>query len=148
MAKSLDHVCILVKDIDQAIEHYKKILSACAPEVANQKVKKYEAFARKDKYMSTLFVAGGDGCNIQLMQPLNPDSPLYKRLEKHGEHIHHLAFTSSQLEDTLKTLQKKGVTLHSSELTYDINRPSLRWNWIMPQYAHGALIEVMDDLEE
>ena len=148
MVKSLDHVCILVKDIDQAIEHYKNILSACVPEVGNQKIEKYEAFAGDDKYWSALFTAPGDGCNIQLMQPLNPESPLYKRLEKHGEHIHHLAFTSTHLEDILKGLKEKGVTLRSDELIYNVNNPSLRWNWIMPQYAHGALIEVMDELEE
>jgi len=146
MVKSLDHVCILVKDIDQAIEHYKNILGVCAPEVVNQKIEKYEAFAGEDKYLSVLFPAAGDGCNIQLIQPLNPESPLYKRLGKRGEHIHHLAFTSSQLEGTLKGLKEKGVTLSSDELIYNVNNPSLRWNWIMPQYAHGALIEVMDEL--
>lgn len=148
MAKSLDHVCILVKDIDKAIEHYKNIISACVPEIANQKVEKYEAFAGGDRYYSALFVAHGEGCNIQLMQPLNPESALYKRLEKHGEHIHHLGFTSTQLEKTLKSLKKKGVTLRSDELIFNVNNPALRWNWIMPQYAHGALIEVMDELGE
>src|SRR4030042_6886805 len=148
MAKTLDHVCILVNDIDEAIERYKKILSVCAPEVAKQTVEKYEAFAGKDKSLSALFVAGGEGVNSQLMQPINHDSPLYKRLEKHGEHIHHLAFTSLQLPDTLKALKKKGVSLYSDELIYNINDPSLRWNWIMPQYAHGALIEVMDEREK
>ena len=148
MVKSLDHVCILVKDIDQAIEHYKNILSVCAPEVLNQKIEKYEAFAGDDKYLSALFPAGGEGCNIQLMQPLNPESRLYQRLEKYGEHIHHLAFTSLHLEDTLKGLKKKKVTMRSDELIYDVNHPALRWNWIMPQYAHGALIEVMDELKK
>ena len=147
MVKSLDHVCILVKDIDQAIEHYKNILSVCAPEVANQKVEKHEAFAGDDRYLSVFFPAAGDGCNIQLLQPLNPESPLYRRLEKHGEHIHHLAFASSHLEDTIKGLKEKEVTLHSDKLVYDVDTPSVRWNWILPQYANGALIEVMDERE-
>jgi methylmalonyl-CoA/ethylmalonyl-CoA epimerase len=70
------------------------------------------------------------------------------RLEKHGEHIHHLAFSSLHLENTLKKLKTKGVALHSDDLIFDANNPSLRWNWILPQYAHGALIEVMDELKE
>ena len=148
MVKSLDHVCILVKDIDQAIEHYRNIVGACVPEVANQKVEKYEAFAGGDRYYSALFVAPGDGCNIQLMQPLNPESALYKRLEKRGEHIHHLGFTSTQLEDTIKDLKEREVTMRSDELIFNVNSPTLRWNWIMPQYANGALIEVMDELGE
>ena len=100
MAKSLDHVCILVKDIDQAIERYGNILSVTAPQV-EQKVEKEESLAGNDRYLSCVFRDPGDGCNIQLLQPLDPVSPLFKRLDRYGEHIHHLGFTSSHLEKTV-----------------------------------------------
>ena len=145
MAKSLDHVCILVKDIDQAIERYTTILSVTAPKVLEQKVEKQESFAGQDRYLSAFFRPLGDGCNIQLLQPLNPESPLAKRLERHGEHIHHLAFTSPHLEETAQLLKEKGVSLHSDQLVYDPDQPDLKWTWILPGYAHGALIEVMDE---
>lgn len=145
MAKSLDHVCILVKDIDQAIERYTTILSVTAPQVLEQKVEKQESFAGQDRYLSAFFRPLGDGCNIQLLQPLNPDSPLYKRLERHGEHIHHLAFTSPHLDETAQLLKEKGVSLNSDQLVYDPDKPDMRWTWILPGYAHGALIEVMDE---
>jgi methylmalonyl-CoA/ethylmalonyl-CoA epimerase len=145
MGKSLDHVCILVKDIDQAIERYTTILSVTAPQVLEQKVEKQESFAGQDRYLSAFFRPLGDGCNIQLLQPLNPESPLYKRLERHGEHIHHLAFTSPHLEETAQLLKEKGVSLHSDQLVFDPDKPDMRWTWILPGYAHGALIEVMDE---
>jgi methylmalonyl-CoA/ethylmalonyl-CoA epimerase len=144
MAKSLDHVCILVRDINAAIEHYSNILSVTAPEALDRKIEVQESYAGEDKYLTMVFVVPGDGCNIQLLQPLNPESPLYKRLERYGEHIHHLAFTSPHLEETVKGLRGKGVSLHGDELFYDVNNPSPRWTWILPKYAHGALIEVMD----
>jgi len=144
MAKSLDHVCILVKDIDRAIEHYTHILSATAPQMLEQKIEKQESYAGKDRYLSAFFVAPGDGCNIQLLQPLDPESPLYKRLDRHGEHIHHLAFTSSHLEETVQHLREKDVSLHSDQLVMDVDNPTTRWTWILPTYANGALIEVMD----
>ncbi len=144
MAKSLDHVCILVRDINAAIEHYSNILSVTAPEALDREIEIQESYAGEDRYLTTVFVVPGDGCNIQLLQPLNPESPLHKRLEQHGEHIHHLAFTSSHLEETVKGLRERGVSLHGDELFYDVNNPSPRWTWILPGYAHGALIEVMD----
>ncbi|GAF96594.1 unnamed protein product, partial [marine sediment metagenome] len=52
MAKSLDHVCILVKDIDQAIEHYTNILSVTAPQVLEQKMEKQESLAGEDRYLT------------------------------------------------------------------------------------------------
>jgi len=147
MTKSLDHVCILVRDIDQAIEHYTAILSVVAPEVLKRKIEKTDAFAGEDRYLTTVFTVPGDGCNIQLLQPLNPESPLYKRLERHGEHIHHLAFSSAHLDEAVQGLKEKGVHLQNDgeQLFSDVNNPTTRWTWILPTYAHGALIEFMDE---
>ena len=141
----LAHICILVRDIDQAIEHYQNILSAVSPQLLNEQVRKQERFAGKDRYVTAFFQAPGAGCDIQLLQPLDADSPLYKRLEKHGEGLHHIAFASSRLEDTFRQLKEKAVTLHGEKFIYDADDPKTRWVWILPQYAHGVLIEVMDE---
>ena len=141
----LGHICILVKDIDRAIEHYTNILSAVSPQLLKEKVTKEERAAGKDRYVTAFFRAAGSGCDIQLLQPLDPKSPLYKRLEKHGEGLHHIAFTSSHLEDTFQQLQNKGVSLHGDQFISDANAPDTRWIWITPPYAHGVLIEVMDE---
>ena len=140
----LAHICILVKDIDRAIEHYTSIFSAVAPRLLEQKIAKQENYAGKDRYMTAFFPAVGDGCDIQLLQPLDADSPLYKRLEQRGEGVHHIAFTSSHLEDTFQQLKANGVSLHGDEFIFDVNNPSIKWVWIMPKYSHGVLIEVMD----
>jgi len=148
MAKSFDHICILVNDIDKAIERYKNILSVCAPEIVNQEINRYKSIAEGDESLTAIFRPVGDGCGLQLMQPLNPESRLYQRLMKYGEHIHHLAFASSRLEDDLKELEEKGVTLRSGAPIRSKRYPTRSWSWIMPQYAHGALIEVMDEREK
>ena len=141
----LGHICILVKNIDRAIEHYKNILGAASPQMLKEKVTKEERFAGKDRYVTAFFRGSGSGCDIQLLQPLDPESPLYKRLEKHGEGLHHIAFTSSRLEDTFQQLKEKGVSLHGDQFIFDANAPGTRWVWITPQYADGVLIEVMDE---
>jgi methylmalonyl-CoA epimerase len=141
----LAHICILVKDIDRAIEHYANILGAVSPQLLQENVTKEERFAGKDSYVTAFFRAAGSGCDIQLLQPLDPQSPLYKRLEKHGEGLHHIAFASSHLEDTFQKLKKKEVSLQGDQFIFDANAPDTRWVWIMPQYAHGVLIEVMDE---
>ncbi len=148
MAKSvrhrLAHICILVRDIDQAIEHYTNILSATAPELLAQKIAKQECCAGKDRYLTAFFPALGNACDIQLIQPLNPGAPLYQRLEQHGEGVHHICFTSSHLEDTFQQLKESGVLLHGDQFIADASNPTLRWAWILPRYAHGVLIEVLD----
>jgi methylmalonyl-CoA epimerase len=145
VTQRLAHICILVRDIDRAIEHYANILGAVSPQLLRKKVTKEERVAGKDIYVTAFFRATGSGCDIQLPQPLDPKSPLYKRLEKYGEGLHHIAFTSSHLEDTFQQVKKKGVSLHGDQFIFDANAPDTRWVWITPQYAHGVLIEVMDE---
>ena len=141
----LAHICILVKNIDEAIEHYRNILSAAAPELLERKITKQECYAGEDRYVTAFFPALGNACDIQLLQPLDPESPLGRRLMQHGEGVHHVCFTSSHLEDTFQQLKKTGVALHGDEFVVDVENPSLRWIWIMPKYAHGVLIEVLDN---
>jgi methylmalonyl-CoA/ethylmalonyl-CoA epimerase len=141
----LAHICILVRDIDQAIEHYGNILTAACPDLLRGKATREERFAGKDRYVTAFFQAPGSGCDIQLLQPLDPESPLFKRLEKHGEGLHHIAFASSRPEDTFQQLKSNGVTLHGDSFISDADAPDTRWAWVMPQYAHGVLIEVMDE---
>ncbi len=141
----LAHICILVRDIDRAIEHFTNILGPTCPDLLKEKVTREERFAGKDSYATAFFRAPGNGCDIQLLQPLDPNSPLYKRLVKHGEGLHHIAFTSSRLETTVKQLKDKGVPLHGEALISDANAPETRWAWVMPEYAQGVLIEVMDE---
>ncbi len=144
----LAHICILVRDIDRAIEHYTKILGALAPSLLEQGVSRKECFAGRDRYVQAFFNAPGGGCDIQLLQPLDPDSPLYRRLEKHGEGVHHIAFASTDLADSFRQLKENKVTLQSDQFFFDTNIPETRWTWISPQYAHGVLIEVMDEYKE
>ncbi len=145
VSQRLAHICILVKDIDRAIEHYSTILGAVSPALLKEKVIKVERLAGKDRYATAFFHAPGRGGDIQLLQPLDPQSPLYKRLEKRGEGLHHIAFASSRLEDTFERLKNKGVALQGDEFIFDEANPETRWVWITPQYAHGVLIEVMDE---
>ena len=45
------------------------------------------------------FVAPG-GAEIQLMEP-GPDTPLGRRLATHGEHVHHICFTTDDSRRTI-----------------------------------------------
>ncbi|MBI4303461.1 MAG: VOC family protein [Chloroflexi bacterium] len=139
----LAHICILVKDVDQAIEHYRNILGAVAPQLLKKKIIKHESYSGQDKYVEAFFPAPGNACDIQLIQPVNPESPLYKRLEKYGEGFHHMAFTTSDLEDTAQRIKEKGIP-YSGQFVSDKENPVLRWTWILPKGSNGVLIEVMD----
>ena len=148
MARTVAHICILVHDIDEAIRRYANILGVVAPELLERKVVKQKRFAGDVAYITAFFGAVGDACDIQLLQPPDPQSPLYRRLEKHGEGVHHIAFSSAHLEDTYQQLKEKGVTVGDQlipESTAETRQLDGRHFWILPQYSHGVLIEIIDD---
>jgi methylmalonyl-CoA/ethylmalonyl-CoA epimerase len=135
MAKTVAHICILVADIDRAIEDYRKILSRVSPGLLERQVVKQERWAEDEKYITAFFGAAGDGCDIQLLQPPDRESPL------------HIAFTSSHLEDSYRQLKADGISVNDHVImehpegddTTDVNH-----FWILPRAAHGVLIEMID----
>ncbi len=148
MARTVAHICILVADIDRAIEDYRKILSTVSPQLVERKVVKQERWTEDEKYITAFFGALGDACDIQLLQPPDGESPLHKRLERFGEGIHHIAFASSHLEDTYQHLKVDGISISDrmySEHPKGNAKTDVRHFWIMPRAAHGVLIEVIDD---
>ncbi|WP_054033574.1 VOC family protein [Desulfatitalea tepidiphila] len=98
-----------------------------------------------DHYLTLFFPATGDACDIQLLQPINADSAAAQRLADHGKGLHQIAFTTGHLEDAFRELKKQGVQLHGDNFLKDGSNPKLQLVWIHPKYAHGVLIEVMDE---
>jgi methylmalonyl-CoA/ethylmalonyl-CoA epimerase len=134
------HICLLVKDLDQAVEDWTKLLKVLDPQQLEQQLVRYEDFeGGADQMRWATFVSAG-GAEIQLMQPAS-DTPLGRRLAKHGEGVHHICFTADDPEETSKRLAAEGLNV-SDEIFSDPTMPWQRWTWVMPDSAHGTLVEV------
>src|SRR3954469_8602724 len=153
----LAHVCLLVKDLDRAIEDWTKLLEILDPAQLEERIVRYDAFeGGEDRMRWATFVNAG-GAEIQLMEP-DPDSPLGRRLAKHGEHVHHICFTTDDPETISQRLADAGGSTRG-EVSSDPRRPDAggsprggvstdptmpwqRWTWVLPDSAHGSLVEV------
>ena len=136
----LAHICLLVKDLDKAIEDWTKLLEILDPAQLEERIVRYDAFeGGEDKMRWATFVNAG-GAEIQLMEP-DPDSPLGRRLAKHGEGVHHICFTVDNPEETSQRLAAAGIST-SGEVSSDPTMPWQRWTWVLPDSAHGTLVEV------
>jgi methylmalonyl-CoA/ethylmalonyl-CoA epimerase len=147
MTKTVAHICILVADIDRAIEDYKKILGRVSPGLLQREVVRQERWAGDEKYITAFFGAVGDGCDIQLLQPPDRESPLFRRLEKYGEGVHHIAFATAHLEDSYRQLRTDGISVNDClipEHPEGDDATDVNHFWILPRSAHGVLIEMID----
>lgn len=136
----LAHICLLVKDLDQAIEDWTKILGVLDPGQLEKRLVRYEHFEGGEDRMRWATFVSDHGAEIQLMEPA-PNTPLGRRLEKHGEHVHHVCLTTTDVNGSLDTLRRKGIETTGS-VSSDPTMPWQEWGWVSAKSAHGVLVEV------
>lgn len=141
--KRFAHVCLLVNDIHQAIEDYSKILGVVDPQEVEEQIVYYDDFGVGDERLAfATFPSPSQGCEIQFMQPKTPGTPLYERLQKVGEHVHHVCFTSPSVEDVVADLETAGVSCVPQGVVHDPQIPFQRWTFVHPKHSHGVLVEL------
>ncbi len=100
MIKKIDHIGIAVPSLEEAIPFYEKALGLkCGhiEEVASQKVK-------------TAFFEVGE-VHIELLEPMTPDSPVGKFIEKNGSGVHHIALGTDDVVSQLDQAKEAGCKL-------------------------------------
>jgi methylmalonyl-CoA/ethylmalonyl-CoA epimerase len=107
---NLHHVCLIVKDIDMAIDHYRAL--GIGP-FQSPPVKTAE-LTFKDKpvppdYFKRWEVMGKMGAiNLQLCQPISGNSPWQQFLDAKGECVHHLGFFVDDIKKEIDQFKEAG----------------------------------------
>jgi methylmalonyl-CoA/ethylmalonyl-CoA epimerase len=134
-------VCFVVRDLEQAVGAWTKILSVFDPAQLEQPVVR-QRWESGDDVMDVATFANANGCEIQLMCPVGGDGPVARRLAKYGEGVHHLCFTHPNLPEAVAELRAHGVELTSQELAGDDAVPWQAWTFVTPSSGTGAFIEL------
>ena len=86
------------------------------------------------------------GSFIQLLQPLGPDTPVGRFLERKGEGVHHLAYAVADIEAALHHLKAQGARLVDT-----VARPGgggTRIAFVHPRDLAGTLIELVEPSDD
>lgn len=127
--KRIDHLAIVVEDLDAASTFYRDQLG-----LHIEKVQHVEQEA-----VTVAFLDVG-GSHIELLQPSTPDSGVAKYLAKRGGGMHHLCFEVDDIDAMLEKLYAGGVRLINPEaIEGDGGR---RYAFIHPESTFGVLIEL------
>jgi methylmalonyl-CoA/ethylmalonyl-CoA epimerase len=97
---NLDHVALAVRDLDEALERFRRLYGATP--VSREIVE-------ADGIEEAMLLVGGS--QVQLLAPRRPDSPVARFLERRGEGLHHIAFAVPDLEAALAHLEAEGAEL-------------------------------------
>ncbi len=131
MLKKIEHVAIVVSDLDAAIDLYTKTWGL--PLVHREIV--------EDQGVEEAMLALGDS-HIQLLCPLSPDTTVGRFLEKKGEGLHHIAYEVEDLEATLESLTSQGKTLIDEEPRRGSR--NTRIAFVHPKSNRGLLVELVE----
>jgi len=94
----IDHIAIAVTNVEESAKTYKEALGVDKVE--------YETVESEGVKLAILHLENG---RIELMQPMNDESPIKKFLEKKGQGLHHLALQSENIEDEVERMKGCGI---------------------------------------
>lgn len=129
MLKSINHIGIAVKNLDESIETFRKIFSFDGV---------HREIIQEQKVEIASFKVGD--VLIELTSPINETSPISKFLEKRGEGIHHIAFESDDVNKELERLSTEGIQLINQIPTEGAH--DMKIAFLHPKSTNGVLIEV------
>jgi methylmalonyl-CoA epimerase len=133
MPKRIDHVAIIVRNIEQALVFYRDTLGiapSAIKEVPTEQVR-----------IAFLPMGGPGGSEIELIEPTTPDSSLAKFLEKRGEGLHHICLEVDNIDAALAEIQEKGVPVLDKQPRVAAEGRAI---FIHPKAAHGVLLELIE----
>ena len=128
----IDHIAIAVKDLEVAIDYYKRAFGA---EVDHREIVESDGVEE-----ALLKVAES---YIQLLTPTRPDSPVAKAIEKRGEGLHHIGYRVADCGAALNAMLAAGATAIDKA-----PRPGSRGTtvaFIHPKGSFGTLIELVQE---
>jgi methylmalonyl-CoA/ethylmalonyl-CoA epimerase len=126
----VDHIAIVVEDLEAALGTYRDALGLTLDHVAEI----------PEQGVKAAFLPAGDG-EIELLEPLSPESGIGKYLAKRGEGLHHICLEVDDIEMTLADLKARGAALIDETPKQGAHG---RIAFIHPKGAHGVLIELVE----
>lgn len=127
--KKINHLAILVEDIDTSLEFWHHTLGI-EPSRVTQAPQEAARIA---------FLPIGDS-EIELVQPTTTDSGLSRFLDKRGPGMHHLCFEVDDLPGLLMKLKTNGVQLITE--VPKVSEDGRLYAFIHPKSANGVLVEL------
>ena len=130
--EKIEHIGIAVNSIASAGLVYEKLL--------NTTIYKTEEVASEN--VLTAFLQCGPN-KIELLEALNPDSPIAKFIAKKGEGVHHIAFEVKDIRAEMARLKGEGFVLLNEEPKLGADNKLVCF--VHPRGVHGVLVELCEN---
>ena len=131
MQKGINHIGIAVRSISKALPLYETVFGM---------VNEGEEIA-ESQGVRVVFLSTGN-TRIELLEPINERSAVYKFIEKRGEGIHHIALEVEDIEERIKDLKTNGLQMIDEEPRPGAHHTQVAF--IHPKSVQGVLLEIIE----
>jgi methylmalonyl-CoA/ethylmalonyl-CoA epimerase len=127
MLKKIHHVGIVVPNLDQAMSFWRDVLGLALVKTATV----------QDQGVKAALLNAGES-EIELLEPIVPESGVGKFLARRGGGLHHICFETEDVENELGRTRAKGIQLIDQR-----PRPGLAGMicFLHPNATRGVLVE-------
>jgi methylmalonyl-CoA/ethylmalonyl-CoA epimerase len=127
MLKKIHHIGIVVRSIEAAYAFYRDTLSLPVHKVA----------ILQDEGVKAALLTIGQS-EIELLEPITPDTGVARFLERRGEGLHHLCFETDDVVRELEAARAKGLALLDQQPRRGLAGMVC---FLHPKASYGTLIE-------
>ena len=129
----VDHVGVAVANLDEALAFFRQTFGVPMPEVKEL----------EDQGVRAALISVGQ-TRLELLQPMGPETPVGRFIERRGEGLHHLAFNVKDVAAGLEAVKTQGL-----EVIDEAPREGLSGliAFIHPRSVHGVLTELVQSVE-
>jgi len=133
MIEKIHHIGIAVRNLDESLRFYRDTLGLHV----------HAQDTVQDQGVRAALLTIGQS-EIELLEPLSPDSAVGKFLERKGEGLHHICFQTPDVDGDLEELKAKGVDMVDQK-----SRKGLAGMicFLHPKSSRGVLVELATPMD-
>ncbi len=132
MPERIDHIAIIVRNIEQALLFYRDTLGITPSEIKEVPTEQVR--------IAFLPLGSPAGSEIELIEPTNADSSLARFLEKRGEGLHHICLEVENIDTALAEMQAQGVPVLDKQPRIAAEGRAI---FLHPKGTNGVLLELL-----
>lgn len=130
-ARTIDHIAIAVRDLEQAIDWYTRVMGFTVRE-------RRRTEGIKTAMVSAVVEAGP--ITLVLLQGTSPESQVSRYVEHYGPGVQHIAFGVENLHEVAETLRGDGMEFDTNV----IEGPGLRQIFTHREPNSGMMFEIIE----
>ncbi len=129
--KKIDHIALVVDDIDEALAFWRDALGLPLSHMEDV----------PSEHSLVAFLPAKES-EVELVEPTDEDSGVARFLRKRGPGMHHICFEVYDIEETMAHLRSQGIQLINEEP--EIGTGGKKIAFIHPKSTKGVLVELYE----